>query len=361
MSNPVQFLFVCCQAGSESTCKHEILSRYAGLRFAFSRPGFLTFKILDTAICPGQFHLQSTFARVWGWSVGKSRHDTVEQLATDISQQAAELAKTVPFSMLHCWQRDTTMPGKGGFEPGISPVAQAASDVIREALKTQFPELQVNEICKPGQHTLCVVMVEPNEWWFGWHDASTMAQRWPGGAPPISLPTSAVNRAWLKIHEAVLWGQVPIQTGDTVAEIGSAPGGASQYLLELGAKVVAIDPAEMDPAVADHPSLAHVRSRARDVPKRALLDVLWLTIDVNMPPSYTIEVIRDYIQNRGLPVRGVIATLKLPDWKLAAEVDSYRSQFEQMGFRSVETRQLAFNRQELCLVALRKKPRRRNV
>lgn len=361
MSIPVQFIFVCCQAGSEAACKREILSRYSGLRFAFSRPGFLTFKILADSIRPGQFQLHATFARVWGWSAGKSKQETVQQLAADVSQQAATLSDTVSFTMLHCWQRDTAMPGKGGFEPGISPVAATASKLLHEALLTKCPELQVNEVCKPGQFTLCVVMVDPLEWWFGWHDSSTVAQRWPGGAAPITLPTTAVNRAWLKIHEAVLWGQVPIQAGDTVAEIGSAPGGASQYLLEIGAKVVAIDPAEMDPAVADHPSLVHVRSRARDVPKKALLEVSWLTIDVNMPPSYTIEVIRDYIQNRGLPVRGVIATLKLPDWKLADEVDSYRSQFEQMGFKRVETRQLAFNRQELCLIALRKTPRRRNV
>lgn len=360
MSDPVPFLFVCCQAGAESTCKQEILTRYPGLRFAFSRSGFLTFKVVDSAIRAETFELESTFARVWGWSVGKAKHDDQHELAADISQQVSALADTHQFTMLHFWQRDTAMPGRNGFEPGISPVAKAASEILANKLQDQLPGLQVNGTSKPGQHTLCVVMVEASEWWLGWHHTSSVAQSWPGGAPPIELPQPAVNRAWLKIHEAVLWGQVPLQEDDVVVEIGSAPGGAAQYLLERGTKVIAIDPAAMDPLVADHPSLEHVRRRARDVPKRQLLDAKWLTIDVNMPPSYTIEVVRDYVQMRGLPVRGVIATLKLPDWKLASEIPDYQQQFELMGFRYVQTRQLAFNRQELCLVALRKPARRRS-
>ncbi len=331
------------------------MTRYPGLRFAFSRPGFMTFKITDPTIRPGSFELESTFARVWGWSLGKVVGEDSALLATGLIQQLKTVAHQIPFSMLHFWQRDTEMPGKAGFEPGISPVAKAASEILFEQLQPVYPHLQQNETSKPGEPTLCVVLVAHNEWWFGWHDASTVSQRWPGGAPAIELPQDAASRAWLKIHEAVLWGQIAIQENDVVAEIGSAPGGASLYLLERGTKVIAIDPAEMDASVASHPQLTHVRRRARDVPKRDLENVRWLTIDVNMPPSYTIEVIRDYVEVRGLPVRGVIATLKLPDWKLAKDVETYKQQFHSMGFAVVETRQLAFNRQELCLIALRKR------
>ncbi len=355
MTVPVRFIFVCCQFGAEKTCKLEILTRYPDLRFAFSRPGFMTFKVTNPALQPGQFELVSTFARAWGWSLGKANSSDQNELAEAIAQQVASVAGDQNFTMLHCWQRDLALPGRNGFEPGISPVAATSAAILHGALLPQLPELQLNGTSRPGELTLCVVLVEPTEWWVGWHDAASLTQCWPGGAPPIEPPQNAVSRAWLKIHEAVLWGRVPIDSGDVVAEIGSSPGGASQYLLERGAAVIAIDPAAMDSAVAEHPALTHVRRRARDVPKRALLNVQWLTIDVNMPPSYTIAVLRDYVQARGLPVRGIIATLKLPDWKLATEIDNYRQQFIDMGFGFVQTRQLAFNRQELCLVALRKR------
>jgi len=356
MSDSIHFLFVCCQIGSEKTCKHEMLSRYAGLRFAFSRPGFMTFKAVDPDIRPGSFQLDSTFARVWGWTLGNVTGDDTQTRAAVVTELIASVGNSRPFTTLHCWQRDTALPGKNGFEPGVSPVAQAAGQDLLDALRPHLPELRVNEIGRPGELTICVIWVAADEWWIGWHDTPAMAHCWPGGAPPVELPATAVSRAWLKIREAVLWGQIEIQENDVVAEIGSAPGGAAQYLLERGATVIAIDPAEMADVVAEHASLVHVRRRARDVPKRFLKDVDWLTIDINMPPSYTIDVIRDYVTIRALPVRGVIATLKLPDWKLALEVDDYRQQFTDMGFAFVETRQLAFNRQELCLVAHRERP-----
>ncbi|MEO2027694.1 MAG: SAM-dependent methyltransferase [Fuerstiella sp.] len=359
MPEPVPFIFVCCQFGAEKTCKQELLTRYPGLRFAFSRPGFMTFKVTDPGIRHGSFQLESTFARVWGWSLGKANSDSPKELAESVAERISAVVSSKPFTMLHCWQRDTALPGKNGFEPGVSPVAKVAGQILFDTLLARLPDLRLNGTCKPGERTLCVVLVEQNEWWVGWHDASTTALCWPGGAPPIELPQKAASRAWLKIHEAILWGRVPIQKNDVVAEIGSAPGGAAQYLLERGTTVIAIDPAEMDATVAEHPSLVHVRRRARDVPKRDLMNVRWLVIDINMPPSYTIEVVRDYVQTRGLPVRGIIATLKLPDWKLAAEVDNYRQQFIEMGFSFVDTRQLAFNRQEFCLVALRKRRHRR--
>jgi 23S rRNA (cytidine2498-2'-O)-methyltransferase len=355
MPDPVNFIFVCCQFGAEKTCKQELLTRYSGLRLAFSRPGFMTFKVTEPGIRPGNFKLKSTFARVWGWSLGKEKSDDTEELTKAVATQIISIVGSRPLTNLHCWQRDLSLPGRQGFEPGISPVAKVSGQMLQETLKQQWPDLQLNGTSQLGEQTVCVVMVEPNEWWIGSHDASTIAQCWPGGAPPIELPPHAASRAWLKIHEAVLWGGVSMQKGDVVAEIGSSPGGASQYLLERGATVIAIDPAEMDAAVVGHPSLKHVRRRARDVPKRDLKDVRWLTIDINMPPSYTIEVIRDYVEVRGLPVRGIIATLKLPDWKLAEQIDTYRQQFEAMGFGFVDTRQLAFNRQELCVVALRKR------
>jgi len=361
MSESAQFLFVCCQIGAEKTCKQEILNRYPGLKFAFSRSGFLTFKAVDTSIRPGSFQLVSTFARLWGWSLGKTNSSDTTELAKNVAAQIETLAGDKPFTMLHCWQRDLTMPGKNGFEPGISPVAETAGQILLEAIQPRLPGLRLNRPSKRGELTICVVLIESDEWWVGWHDSAMIAQSWPGGVPQFELPPKLASRAWLKVHEAVLWGQIPIEKGDVVAEIGSAPGGAAQYMLERGATVIAIDPAEMDPSVAEHPSLTHVRRRARDVPKRDLMNVRWLVVDVNMPPSYTLEVIRDYIETRKLDIRGVIATLKLPDWKLAAEVDQYRQQFVNMGFPVVRTRQLAFNRQELCVVALRKRFERRTL
>ncbi len=50
-----------------------------------------------------------------------------------------------------------------------------------------------------------------------------------------------------------MWSRLPMHTGDRVVEIGSAPGGASQRLLDLGYEVTGIDAAEMDERVTANP------------------------------------------------------------------------------------------------------------
>ena len=106
-----------------------------------------------------------------------------------------------------------------------------------------------------GAYILDCVLVEPDQWWIGYHRADQIATRWPGGMLALDLPTGAVSRAWLKMEEAMRWSHLPMPVGTQIAEIGSAPGGASQALLARGMIVTGIDPAEMAPEVLKH---AHV-------------------------------------------------------------------------------------------------------
>ena len=114
-----RFIFVVCQNGAESVCKSEILTNHEGLKFAFSRPGFLTFKD-DAGLLPEKFHLKSTFARSYGWSIGNSKSEDLKAQLEQV-QQFSEILKSCDH--LHVWQRDTRIPGTSGFEPGCSVLA----------------------------------------------------------------------------------------------------------------------------------------------------------------------------------------------------------------------------------------------
>jgi len=351
-----QFLFACCQVGAESVCKQELLTRYPDFRFAYSRPGFLTFK-MPPELDVNSFSLVSTFARTWGWSLGKCEADDSSQLVAE----AAQIARDCDSNLLHCWQRDKYLPGDRMFEPGISPLAAGIGELLLAKLKTDNPQMQLNRRAKPGEKVLDVILVEPNLWWIGWHTSQTIPQSWPGGVPLIEDTGPKISRAWLKACEAILWGQVPIRPDDVCLEIGSAPGGAAQHLLERGAMVVAVDPGELDPAIATHKNLIHIRRRAKAVPRRDVADARWLFVDVNMPPSYSLELIADFATSSHLHLHGIVATLKLSTWDLAARIDEFRQTVKDLGFSVVRTRQLAFNRREICLVALRNRFERRLV
>jgi 23S rRNA (cytidine2498-2'-O)-methyltransferase len=203
------------------------------------------------------------------------------------------------------------------------------------------------------------VLVEPNEWWIGCHFAARRTDCYPGGVLPLELPPHAVSRAYLKMQEALEWSALPFSRGDVFVELGCAPGGAAQALIERGVQVIGVDPAEVDPAVAELEGFRHVRRRTVDLPRRELAGANWLAADMNVAPNYTLDAVEAIVVHPHSAIRGLVLTLKLADWQLAADVPAWIERIQGWGYRDVRVRQLAHNRQEVCVVALRSRAQRR--
>ena len=347
--NPQRFIFVACQKGAQTACKQEILCNHPSLKLAFSRPGFVTFKCDDTAI-PEKFNLKTSFARTFGWCVDNFKIENVAEQIEELCQNEL-LAKS---DHLHVFERDSDMPGARGFEPGVSVLATEIGNRVHERLSSS--RLSFNRIAKSNELIFNIIMVEPNQWFIGYHFAQTKYQRWPGGVPKVDLQHPVISRAYYKLREALLWSGIRISESDYCAEIGASPGGACQLLLEKGAQVIAIDPAELDDEIAKHPNLTYIRSRGREVRKRELKNVRWLICDINVAPNYSLDTIEEIVTNQHCQrIRGLILTLKITDWKMAEEISTWKQRVRKFGFQVVKTRQLAFNRKEICLVAVRDK------
>jgi 23S rRNA (cytidine2498-2'-O)-methyltransferase len=211
-----------------------------------------------------------------------------------------------------------------------------------------------DEPARRGRLVLDCLRVDPARWWLGWHRARREPSRWPGGLFPLELPADAISRAWLKMEEALRWSRLPIRRGARVAEIGCAPGGAAQALLARGCEVLGVDPAAVDPRVLDHPSFRHVRGRAREVRRREFRKVRWLVVDINAAPPVTLDVVQDIVTHPQVQVRGMLLTLKLADFSQADQLAEWSFRIRGWGYNIVRARQLAHNRQEICLYALQK-------
>ena len=361
---PPQFLYAVCQCGAEQTLKHEIAAGPIDARPAFSRPGFVTFKLDAPCADPDQFQLPATFARAFGFSLGKVRGELTSELVEQTWHAPAvqELLSTHEIADLHVWQRDSAVPGVRGFEPGPTELALAVEQALREKSPVESLRAMPDTPRPPSRRNrwvLDVVLVEPGEWWLGCHRTTRRMDCWPGGVMPLSLPEHAVSRAYLKMQEALLWSALPTARGDLCIEIGSAPGGASQALLEYGLTVLGVDPAEMAEELLAHPHFTHVRRRSMEVPRKQLRGAQWLATDINATPTYTLDAVEQIVTNELANIRGMILTLKLTDWKLAHELPQFIERVRNWGSRDVRTQQLAFNRQEVCLVALRSRGQRR--
>jgi len=354
------FLFITCQIGTERAVKEEMSRRWKDFRFAYSRPGFLTFKLPEIHRLADDFDLHSVFARAYAFSLGKVQGQDQAEMA----REAWKLFGHRKADRIHVWPRDAAEPGDHDYEPSITPEAiEVHARLLEQCPRPKALGLKAADplqFARRGERILDCVLVEPDQWWIGFHRAEQIATRWPGGMLTLELPTNAVSRAWLKMEEALRWSQLPISSGSHVAEIGSAPGGASQALLARGMIVTGIDPAEMHSEVLKNPHFTHLRRRSTQVRRREFRKIRWLTVDMNVAPSYTLDAVEEIVQHPQVSIRGMILTLKLTEWRLAVHLPAYLERVKSWGYNYVRARQLQHNRREFCIAALQKPFRRKS-
>src|SRR5262249_55592822 len=155
------------------------------------------------------FNPQAVFARSFGFSLGKAE-PTVESLRA--------VSGGREFVEAHVAVR--------GERP--SELVATAVALLREAHGLQSvglgePTIAARLVRDPSNQTLnqlaldCI-LVEPDQWWLGYHRATNIVTSWPGGWFCEPLPAHAVSRAYLKMAEALAWSQFPLKAGEQVAE-----------------------------------------------------------------------------------------------------------------------------------------------
>jgi 23S rRNA (cytidine2498-2'-O)-methyltransferase len=359
---PSPFVFMTCRPGADAALKQEIARTEPEWRLAYSRPGFATFKRVDAEPIDDRALAERNwvFARTQGISLGKATGDAMSSLARQVWQLAGEKS----YGDVHVWERGAHPDDDDTSALVVSPLAAEIEAAIRAAAPASCENLRkpAGEKRRPAPgrtRVLDVVLVEPNEWWVGCHRVVTPPQRWPGGAIPVRTPSHAVSRAYTKMAEALAWSGLPIEKDDECVELGCAPGGACQAILDRGLYVTGIDPAEVDPVLLEHPRFRHLRKRSKEVRRGEYLGVRWLAADMNLAPSYTLDAVEAIVTHADVHVRGLILTLKLAEWSHAERLAEYAARVRGWGYRDVRMRQLASGGQEVCLVALRRKELRR--
>jgi 23S rRNA (cytidine2498-2'-O)-methyltransferase len=117
------------------------------------------------------------------------------------------------------------------------------------------------------------------------------------------------SRAYRKIWEALaLAGTLPV-VGDICVDAGASPGGWTWALADLGAEVLAIDRAELDPRVASLPNVRTMRHDAFTLKPREIGAVDWLCSDVICYPPALLEWVYLWL-DAGL-ARNFVCTIKM--------------------------------------------------
>ena len=316
-----EFVFATCAPGMEAALKLDVARARPALRFAYSRPGLVTFKSA-ASIAPDDVPA-TPFARVWGRSLGPARDPD------DAAHQLAYLG----VQRVHVFARDP--------EHAIDPAPWYAALRGMPRGEAVDGELVADIIVAPGEPA-----------WLGLHRADAQHLPEPGGAIPVEVPADAPSRAYAKIEEAIAWARLPVERGQVAVEIGAAPGGAALALARRGLDVWAVDPGDLAPDVIELPNVHHLQVkigalRWEQLPAR----VDWLLVDVNLAPQVALHEVARIVPPMRASLRGAVFTLKLNELAFVEELPKLRERIVAMGLPDVRMRHLPSNRQEVCAVA----------
>jgi hypothetical protein len=410
-----QFLYVACQHGAEKVLKQAFCEPIGTFRLAYSGKGFLTFKApfaipAWSRALPAHPLIRSR-GLVLGRVEGSESGPMVEEILKDFvavdwqvihvwqrdiaqpgwngfepgqSQLAISIAELLRQGLRK--QGDYRPVLANGLESEVSPATSSLSspstvlDLKPESdspagspalhLDAPFGERSESvDRLRIGSadsnqglgdpkaakervtRILEIIIDEPQRWWI----ASKVAQQdfdfWPGGVPELYQPEEVISRAYFKIAEAFAWSGLKIRPGERIVEIGSSPGGACQWLLDAGANVTGLDPADMDEGLMAHPNFTHWRSRSLQVKRLAFRDFRILVCDANVTPNYTLDTVEAIVTYPTSRFRALVLTMKMPDWDHALLIPDHMDRVRSWGYEHVEARQLAHNRREYCLVA----------
>ncbi len=294
------------------------------LRFAFSRPGLVTFKS-EVDITPDDVPA-SVFARVWGQSIGP---------ATDPADAARQVATLGP-TLVHLFARDPEAD-----LALLEPWAAALRDTRTGAAVA-------------GDLVADVIVSTDEPAWIGLHRHGAHHLPLAGGAIKVDMPADAPSRAYAKIEEAIQWAGLRFQAGQVALEIGAAPGGAVMALARRGLEVHGVDTGELAPQVRALPGVHHVPMKVgalrwEQLPPR----IDWLLVDVNLAPQVALHEVARLMPRLRPTLIGAVFTLKLNDFAFVDALPTLTKRIADLGFATVRLRHLPSNRREICVVALR--------
>lgn len=197
-----------------------------------------------------------------------------------------------------------------------------------------------------AKRLLQVWVLDEDVLWIGATAIAKAISTWPGGKSPLKRSKAAVSRAGLKLEEAIAWAGVGPEKGDIVADLGAAPGGWTQVLLERGCTVIAVDPKGL--AVKAPPQrLAHLKQSAFAYAPPETLD--WVVCDMAYRPLEVAKLLAKWARRSW--ARQVISNIKLPMRSKVETLNEVKEALVEAGWEGLQTRQLFHDRDEITLYA----------
>jgi 23S rRNA (cytidine2498-2'-O)-methyltransferase len=208
--------------------------------------------------------------------------------------------------------------------------------------------------CRQPQQILSVLCT-PERGYLGLSRTELNRSAWPGGEHRFRQEEGQISRSEFKLLEALSVFRLQLPERGTAMDMGAAPGGWTRVLRQKGLRVVAVDPAELDPRLQGVPNVDIVRKRVEEYLRRApMFDFIANDMRMDATDSAAVMVRASSVLK---PAGQAVMTLKLPE-SAADQVPSLiRSALERLSeaYEIIGARQLYHNRSEVTAALQRKR------
>jgi len=172
----------------------------------------------------------------------------------------------------------------------VGGVEKAFHEIIRKRISRVAKLAQPDWPRAPGLHRGWVVVCTD----FG--RAFAAREIWLNGQRRMADDERAPSRSYLKVEEAyVVFGREP-REGETVVDLGAAPGGWSYSAAKHGARVLALDNGPLKGGALDHPNIEHRRVDAFGFTPEPGAVFDWMFCDLVEDPNHVLEhIIRPWL------------------------------------------------------------------
>ena len=138
--------------------------------------------------------------------------------------------------------------------------------------------------------------------------AASCASPFPNGEVHFVEDRTAPSRAYLKLWELFTRLDARPEKGERCLDLGASPGGWTWVLQRLGANVLAVDKAALDPRIARLPGVEEKRESAFALDPRAIGKVDWLFSDIVCYPKRLLALAHKWLAAGS--VRNFVCTVK---------------------------------------------------
>lgn len=312
------------------------------------------------------------FARQWLPDIQEVRGDSVRELIAEIGRQVDGILDESPSPWT--WHFGTpdrfTLEGDGYGHVGAR--ASLLEEKFRErmttfrkrAMERYLPATphRVPDSGRPrhrqapvrARFMLQVMVTGRDRLWMSvsesWRSASGDLRPLPWMMPEEVVPPDpdAPCRSYYKLEEAWKVAGVEPRPTEICVDIGAAPGGWTYSALKRGARVIAIDGADLAPNVASQKRCEHLRENGYEFQPTKPVD--WLFCDMIVRPMATLGLLERWLQ-AGL-CRHFVVNVKFRGKDPSSILVAARELAARFGVSRLLIRHLVYDRNEITLIGI---------